>query len=109
MGADDALLLENSRREESAGERRRIHLVLKMLHLGCFQDIQEATENMYLCCYFTYLFFKFIFLFYLSLMKNCELYNPELYPLRPTLKTAEGNTNTHTSCKLLSPAAYDGM
>jgi len=92
--------VENSRREASAGggEGRRMRLVLTMLSLGCFQDMQEAAENVYLCYYF-----------YLSLMNHCGLCDAELYPLWPTLKTAEGNTNAHTSCKYLSLAAYDGI
>lgn len=43
-------------------------------------------------------------------MKKCELYDAELYSLWPTSKIAEGITHTHTSsCKWLSPAAYDEM
>ena len=75
-----------------------MHLVLTRLSLGCFQDMQEADENVYLCYYF-----------YLSLMNHCGICDAKLYPLWPMLKTAEGNTNAHTSCKYLSPAAYDGI
>ena len=62
--------IENSRREASAGggEGRRMRLVLTMLSLGCFQDMQEAAESVYLCYYF-----------YLSLMNHCGLCDAELY------------------------------
>lgn len=60
--------IENSRREVSAGGGRGgWRLVLTMLSLGCFQDMQEAAENVYLCYYF-----------YLSLMNHCGLCDVEL-------------------------------
>lgn len=74
------------------------------VNLDCFQDIQEAAENMFLCSSS----------YFLSLMNKCEPYDPKLYSygqISNILQISEVflRSESNTSAYIFSLAACDGM